>query len=301
MLRRVVRGNQQRRLRFGGEHIPALAAFLLQAGRLEEAENEARQAISYYELWLKDDPDNVWIRNKRYLLSETHRQLGSVLVRRGKRESAEREFRVALELARELRNEFPETVKYFQWENSSRKALADVLRSTGRPGEAETLLREPATQMRPRTATEFVQRARLYQELHEYENALADYEAAGKLSADAQMLGDRHAELARAVGVSKSQSRLPGPGGDASKALAIARRAVELAPTQFLPHLALAEQLLGLQRWEEALNAANEAVILCPEKWWLYKQRTQAHFYLGRYAETLADSLRLTPHRAGGR
>ncbi|HUE70179.1 MAG TPA: protein kinase [Pirellulaceae bacterium] len=264
-----------------GEALANLGYLLLQdTDRLEEAEQAYVQARDVLEKLVKGWPGTTWYRD--LLGQKTLPHLAKLLESQERYDEAETAWRRAIVLNEQLAAELPHSA-HPRLANAYRVALIKLLQQTGRQEEAAKIISEAPE---PRTAEEYIRRAKLYEPLREYDKVLADYEKAVELSGDTQPAGHGLAEVARAIGGSKYSRNY-------TNALPIARRAVELAPKDFYTHVVLAEQLLGLERYQEALQAANQAISLTPgppyNSWWVYKRRAKAHFMLGAHDKALAD------------
>jgi tetratricopeptide (TPR) repeat protein len=113
-------------------------ADLVPADRHTGNEKALRQALPLLEAQARNDPGGKW----RYNLTATYNSLGQLLSSAGQSKEAERFFRQAVEVQRELATEFPKRPDSQHGLAAAQQRLGNLLGTVGRPQEEEQLYRE---------------------------------------------------------------------------------------------------------------------------------------------------------------
>ena len=77
--------------------------------------------------------------------------------------------------------------------------------------------------------------------------------------------------------------------GLCTSAITLAEEGGRICPPSFSPDVALCEAKLKLERFDELLKHANDALDKAPGEWWILKRRAEAHMGLGAHDQVLAD------------
>lgn len=144
--------------------------------------------------------------------------------------------------------------------------------------------------IKPRTAEEYVQRAKRYEQLRQYDQALADYETAVEIERDNPRTQLAHAGLLE-------------PHLSAETAISTLSRLIEEHPTSSTYHRFRGVVLRDISRYEEALRDLNKAVELLSKDGDLetYLSRGMLFVKMKQYEKALADfdkALELKPTRS---
>jgi serine/threonine protein kinase/gas vesicle protein len=168
-----------------GEHLSVL-------GKGPEAEQQYRQALPLLEKLAAEFPA---VPLNRGILAVSHNNLGNLLAGLGKRPEAEHQFRQALAIRQKLADDFPAVPQYRYELGASYCDLGNVIRESGRASESlvwyEKAIRtlaavyEQDRQLVP--ARQFLcnshfGRAAVYDRLHQYAEALQDWDRAVEIS-----------------------------------------------------------------------------------------------------------------------
>jgi serine/threonine protein kinase/Flp pilus assembly protein TadD len=169
-----------------------LGEYLSVLGEGPEAEQQYRQALPLLEKLAAEFPA---VPRYRQGLAVSHNNLGNLLAGLGKRPEAEQQFRQALAIRQKLADDFPAVPRYRYELGASYCDLGNVIRESGRASESLvwyekairtlTAVYEQDRQLLP--ARQFLRsshwgRATAYDRLHQYAEAVKDWDRAFELS-----------------------------------------------------------------------------------------------------------------------
>jgi tetratricopeptide (TPR) repeat protein len=245
-----------------------LAALLDSRGRPAEAERVLRQALTALEKLTAEAPTSA---DYRHELAETWTNLAGLLTPQQRRREAEQALRQAVALHEKLAAEFPCEIRYRARLAPNHHYLANLLEDTGRYAEAEQEYRRAADlfgQLADESPGNPLHGAQLAQSCRDLGDLLWDtghplqaaplFERARarleKLLADNPGVGSYARDLARLL-VESPDPQLR----DRSRAVELARQAVERLPTDWRCWYILGVTQYRAGQWRAALEALNRS------------------------------------------
>jgi tetratricopeptide (TPR) repeat protein len=251
------------------------------ASQPEQREQLLRKALDIFESLAADYRD---VPKHRRWVANVHVMLAMVLEGPNKQEQREESYRKGLEILEALPAEF--LMDYFARLDLKQGAdgLGDLLKSRGRPEEAETVYRQAiriwgkVIDLHPDRYEAWAERANIYLRLKQWEEAIADFSRAVELAPKSEASGSYEGR-----GTAYYWLKQP------DKALADFTKALELNPSWWGAWAWRGLLHREMKEWDKAVADCSKAVELNPQHWMSWRDRGFAYLNLEQWDKAAAD------------